>query len=83
MARFYQWDLADIKNMNMDEFNSYHEAMTRIEAREHLVSLNLADYPNMKSEDRRKLFKSISDKAYPPKPEDFKSTEDLARFLNG
>ncbi len=80
---FYGWTIDQLDNVSVVDIKWLSDAMLRINAQETLVKLNISDYPNMGSNDRRKFHKSIHEKAYPLNKKDLRTTEDLARFLNG
>lgn len=53
-----------------------------IEAQDILVKMRLADYPNMKNNDRRKWFREVRAQAYfRTKSTETMTTEELAAFL--
>lgn len=64
----------------------YIKAIEVIEAQNMLLQMKVADYPNMKKEDRKKLFKGLHSQAY-PEMEDIKKpvvrAEDFALALMG
>jgi len=57
------------------------QIVDKIKAEEALLSLNISDYPNMKNEDRKKLFNSLKNKAYPDKTKDIIKGSEMARKL--
>lgn len=73
----------EIDNLHFYDYQNYIDAMNRIEAQETLLKMNLADYPNMGREDRRKFHRNLHDIAYPPQEQKLQTTADLMRFLNG
>jgi len=57
-----------------------YEALSRIDARERLFKLNLADYPNMEKTSRKDFFKGIKDRAgYEQK---IMTAQEVAEVLN-
>ena len=61
---------------------AYYEAITVIEARDRLVDLNIADYPRMKKEGRKKFHKALDKMAYPISNKKQLTAQDLKRKLN-
>ena len=62
--------------MPYDRAVEYYEAITVIEAQQTLVDMNVSDYPRMKSDGRKKYYRSMRKLAYPvdlvpPKEMDF------------
>jgi len=51
----------------MVELFAYHESIAQIESIETIVNLNVASYTYMSDGDRKKLFRDLSEKAYPVK----------------
>jgi len=75
--------LRDVENMQMNEALSFYELAVKREAMDNLLKLNIADYPNMKDANRKKIFMSLRDIAYPVSEQSLGTTEDLQRFING
>lgn len=51
-------------NLTNEEFEAYWLAITQIEAQDLLVKLRVADFPHMKTGDRKKLHKQMLSLAY-------------------
>lgn len=43
----------------------YYEAVTVIEAQDRMIEMNIADYPRMKTEGRKRFHREMRKKAYP------------------
>lgn len=76
LASFYGWTHEYILGMSNDVALEYYEAITVIDAQDRMVDMNMADYPNMKKESRKKFFRQMRKQAYPtslykPKEMDF------------
>jgi len=65
LARFYGWNDRDISSMPYKRAVMYWRAINILEGRESLVKLNISDYPKMKNDGRKKLFRSLRKEAYP------------------
>ena len=59
MARFYSWKDTDIESLPASVFQDYWLAITPIEAQEALLGIQVATYPDMRKEDRRKTYRSL------------------------
>jgi hypothetical protein len=59
------------------------QAITVIEAQEQLKTFNSMDWPNMKDQNRKKLHKELSQKAYPNeiRNKNYVSPQDLQKVL--
>lgn len=84
-ARFYGWDHEVIMSMEAIVFDKYYRAINVLSCRERLANMTNADWPNMKKEDRRPMFKKISKDAYPSEnKKSLKFTaESLRELING
>ncbi len=51
--------------MDADTMEMYWLGITMIEAQDVLIQLNISDYPNMKSESRKKFHRNMHEMAYP------------------
>lgn len=51
--------------MEMDVFMSYYKHITTIEAQNMLMQMQVSDYPNLKKQDRQRLYKQVRKQAYP------------------
>ena len=73
--------------MEYNEAMRYFDAITVIEAQNMLISMQVADYPNMKRDDRSRLHREIHKKAYPfknvRKMSGKEASEHLRMMLNG
>lgn len=80
MSRFYNIGPGQLDNMPVDEFEIYWQQITKLEAQEMLLAMTVADYPQLKGNQRAQLYSKIKSHA-----DDFKkklvSTEDIARAL--
>lgn len=86
MANFYGFSHQQLMEMQADTFHQYWLAITAIEAQDMLKQMQIADYPHLKKEDRKKVYNSIHKQAYPVKPSKegkMLTSEDIANFLNG
>lgn len=74
-----------IEDMSNDDAQSLLRCIPIIESRETLLKLKIVDFPTMKDETRRKLFKDLNKQAFPiilkEEPKAL-TTNDLARLLN-
>lgn len=64
----------------------YWKAINVIEARERLVDMNIADYPKMKNEGRKKFYRQMRKQAYPihlQKTMDFEEFGKRLEAMNG
>jgi hypothetical protein len=78
--------LCDINNLSIDEFHEFSECANVLEARELLMKLRAADWPNMHKNERAKLWKELHKKAYPESYKNNKrvlTTKELASILSG
>ncbi len=82
MARFYGFTDEQLMEMPIDRFVTYRIGMNVLEARENLMNLRISCAPDMKKEDRTKLFNALHKEAYPQEPTAM-THEHLARLLNG
>jgi len=85
MCKFYGWTLDQVLALPVDDFEYFWAAITVLEAREMLNLMAVGDYSNMKQSGRDKLFKQLSDEAYPSslKPVRQMATNELAKILGG
>lgn len=56
MARFYGWTNEEIGKLDVGIFNEYLLAIEPLTARETMLSMHIAVYPDMKKGDRRSFF---------------------------
>ena len=86
---FYGLGFDEFNTMPVDDFMDLYNSITIIEAQEMLRLLQVADYPNMGKEDRKKLFDGLKKAAYPSRlkgasKEKGVSTKELfSRMKNG
>ncbi len=85
MASCYGWTNEYIEALPSDVFHEYLLAVELVESREMLRGFSVADWPNMKKNDRAKLLKSVNDKAYPShlRPKRKFDNAELAKLLKG
>lgn len=84
--RFYSMQPSELFNLEEITVNQIFQAIPILEAQEQLVNLKNQDFPTMKNEARRKLFKHLNKIAYPVKIKESKkslSIDDIAKILNG
>lgn len=55
----------EIDNSDADRIESLWQAITVIEAQQQLMKMSVADWPNMKKQQRSKVHKELFSKAYP------------------
>lgn len=69
--------------MDADVVEAYWKAIDVIEAQEMLKALQVSDYPYLKKEGRKRLYKSMHNKAYPNENVNAKilTTEQVDKFL--
>lgn len=83
----YGYTIEYVRSLPESEFIMLLEAANVLQARDKLFQLNASDYPQLKKEPRKKLFKQISKVAFPRDESKIQSTSevmnDLARMLNG
>jgi hypothetical protein len=59
----------------------YWKAVNVIQAREYLLKMNLADYPSMKKEERKKFYREMKGEAYPVHMQKTLDYDDFARKI--
>ena len=71
-------------NMDAETFGKYVQAITYIEGQNMLLDMQVADYPYLKRDDRKKLHSRLTKKSFPQNEETkkFVSTEEAFKFLN-
>lgn len=67
--------------MDIDQASELVQAMDIIEARESLVALKVADFPNLTKDERKKLHRSFYKMAFPNVEKKAMTTADVARIL--
>lgn len=67
--------------MSMDMMMMYWKGIDMLESQETLLSLKISEYPNMELKDKRKLTKSLENKAYFKQEVKVIKTSDIAKFL--
>lgn len=85
MCRFYGWTHVQLMDLDVDLFDEYWQAIDIIEAKEQLVRLSAADWPNLKPSYRETQHRQLHERAYPASFNEAKpvSNADLARILSG
>jgi hypothetical protein len=70
-------------NLTLDEFAGYFNAMRAIQAEEMMIAFGVADWPNMKENERSKRWKALSKDANPMAKSKGKtlSNKELAEIL--
>ena len=79
--QFYGSSYLETINLPNHVFNKLWQSITVIEARDTLRLLKVADWPNMKSNDREKYFSEIKRQALLTKTRKMPTNEELARKL--
>jgi len=75
---------SELFSLDNETANVLFNQIEQIEAIESLQAISVVSYPEIKEENRRKLFNSIKQKAMPAKKQDKAiTTEDLALILGG
>lgn len=82
MSRFYNLDSGQLDSMPVDEFEIYWQQITKIEAQEMLLALTIADYPNLKGNQRSQIYNRIKNHASDQKQK-IQSTQDIAKIIGG
>lgn len=62
---FYGLGIDEFNSLPIDDFMDLYKSITVIEAQEMLKCLQVSDYPNMDKENRKELFDSLKQSAYP------------------
>jgi DNA-binding phage protein len=86
LAFSYGWTHEEIMGLDVEDAELYIKAIDVIEAQNMLLQMKIADYPNMKNSERRKLFKTLHKQAYPDfddLPKEIVRAEDFALALTG
>ncbi len=83
VASAYGWTLDDIRKLKNSELRGYYRLARQIDAEKALRQLNMADYPRMKGEDRKKFYKNLRKIAYPNEKREVLTASQIARKLNG
>lgn len=65
VCRFYGWTVDHVLKMLPQEFYDMFEAITILEAQEMLINMKIADWPNMKDDDRARFADQMQTSAYP------------------
>ena len=65
MASFYGWRHEYLMDMEASTFSNYSKCIEVIEAQQQLVSLTSSDWPNLKTDKRKSIFKEIQKVARP------------------
>ena len=81
---FYNLSYKEVLNMKVIDFEILYQAITAIEAQEALLMLEVSDYPHLKPNARKKVYKRLQKLAYPAqKEEKALSMEEVSRILQG
>jgi hypothetical protein len=85
MCSFYGWTLDEVKKLSIDDFDQFWLAISVIESRKMLNLITVGDFSHMKQSTRDKVFKDLSDDAFPSSimPVRQVSTSELAKVLGG
>jgi hypothetical protein len=65
MSHFYGWTYEHLKSLDVDTFEQYWLAITTIEAQNILNLIDVEVFRHLKTSDRDKLHRSLTEKAYP------------------
>ena len=86
MARFYGFGHDEIESMDYESFLAYVKAIEVLRAKETLMNIQIASFPNAKKEHKdkihRELMKQVNSENF-DKPKNVLTTEDIARMMNG
>lgn len=81
LRRYYGFLEPELNSMSMDMMMMYWKGIDMLESQETLLSLKISEYPNMELKDKRKLTKSLENKAYFKQEVKVIKTSDIAKFL--
>jgi len=75
--------LEEIETVDSERVESLWQAITVIEAQEQLKQMSIADWPNMKKQQRSKIHKELFKQAYPSeiRKKNYITPEDLGKVL--
>ena len=86
MARFYGFSHQAIEQMEYEAFLAYVKAINVLTAKESLMQIQIASFPNAKKEFKdkihRELTKMVNSENFDT-PKNVLTTEDIARLING
>ncbi len=78
---FYGFSHQEFEDMDVPTTSAYWQAINAIEAQEMLKANQSADYPNLKSQAKKKQFKKLRKQAYPTEEKRAISPADMAKIL--
>ena len=82
LKRFYPSLSEDeLELMPIDTAMMYWKGIDMLEAQETLLKLKISEYPNMELKDKKKLTKTLENKAYFKQEVKVIKTSDIAKFL--
>lgn len=82
--RFYSMQPSELFNLDNETALMLFNQIDQIEAIESLQAISVVSYPELKEQNRKKLFDSLKSKANPVKKEERAlTTADIANFLKG
>lgn len=75
--------MEEIETVDSERVESLWQAITVIEAQEQLKQMSIADWPNMKKQQRSKIHKELFKQAYPSeiRKKNYITPEDLGKVL--
>jgi hypothetical protein len=59
MCAFYGWTPSVVESLSLSEFYSYQKAIVVLECNRQLKAMQVSDYPHIKDDARKRVFKSI------------------------
>jgi len=59
LCHFYGWTHDYVATLDYSIAAKYYKAITHIEAEQHLVDMNITDYPRMTKDGRRSFYRSM------------------------
>lgn len=84
LAHFYGWTHCYISKLPYRIASQYFEAITVIEAQDRLIDLNVADYPKMTEDGRKKYHRNMRKMAHPEGMQKETSFDDfIGKMKNG
>ncbi len=82
LKRYYDLTEEELASLDFDRIMMYWKGIDMLEAQEMLQKLKISEYPNMEMKDKRKLTKTLENKAYFKQEVKVIKTSDIAKFLN-
>lgn len=87
MAHFYSYSIEYVMELDNGTFSMLYEAAQVLTARERLFLLAASDYPHLKKEPRRTIYKDLHKHAFPIDNKNKQTTSEvansIARMLHG